>query len=369
MTAEGDRPARDGIVTVSAPDAVDVVIPVHDAPELTRRCVEAVFRHLRGSVRQVYVQDDASGAETRAMLAALARPGLHVHHAVENVGFGRSVNAAVARSDAPLVLVLNSDTEAEDDFVPVLRTALATDPRLAGLNPAGNTFAHYDLARYARQPGGYVRSHKLLGFAFLIRRRAFEEVGGFDPMFGRGYSEDTDLSRRLTRRGWRLGVHPEARLFHVNRGSFGRSEAVKALILKNRLAYHARYPAARRNVLLLGGSRSLDELPEDLRAALDEVAGEGGRVHWMTPERAPVLPWLQMSSHPASLLSLLGLIRRGRRRFYKRLAEVWIEPDADPWLARLVRFWAKRRNLTVLERKPQRTGRSRSLLRLRAPDE
>jgi GT2 family glycosyltransferase len=333
------------------PEAVDVVIPVHDAPSLTHRCIEAVFRHLRGSVRHVFVQDDASGPETRAMLVSLARAGLQVHHASENVGFGRSVNAAVARSDAPLVLVLNSDTEARDDFVPVLRAALAADPRLAGLNPAGNMFADYDLTRYLRQPGGYVRAHKLLGYAFLIRRAAFDEAGGFDPLFGRGYSEDTDLSRRLTRRGWRLGVHPEARLFHVNRGSFGRSPAVQALIWNNRLAYHARYPAARRNVLLLGGRRALGELPEDVREALDEVAVEGGTVHWVTSQPAPVLPWLEMSSHHSGLLSIVTLMRRGRRRFYKRLAEVWIEPDADPWLARVVRQWARRRGLAVVERR------------------
>jgi GT2 family glycosyltransferase len=385
MTAQSEQPtALAGTVSVSSADAVDVVIPVHDAPSLTRRCIEAVFRHLRGSIRHVLVQDDASGPETREMLVSLARAGLQVHHAPENVGFAHSVNAAVARSDAPLVLVLNSDTEAGNDFVPVLRGALAADSRLAALNPAGNMFARYDFARYVRQPGGYVRAHKLLGFAFLIRRAAFDEAGGFDPVFGRGYSEDTDLSRRLTRRGWRLGVHPEARLFHASHGSFGRSPAVKALIWRNRLAYHARYPAARRNVLLLGGRRPLGDLSDELREALDEVAIEGGAVHWVTPQPASLLPWLEMSSHPAGLRSIATLMRRGRRRFYKRLTEVWIEPDADPWhrgrrrfykrltevwiepdadrwLARGVRFWAKRRGLVVVERglsAPAAAGRS-----------
>lgn len=78
-------------------EAVDVVIPVHNAPELTRRCIDAVFRHLRGSVRRVWIQDDASDAETRAMLRALPYPDLHVQHASENLGFGGSVPGPSAR--------------------------------------------------------------------------------------------------------------------------------------------------------------------------------------------------------------------------------------------------------------------------------
>jgi GT2 family glycosyltransferase len=327
---------------------VDVVIPVHNAAALVRRCVDSVFAHLGEAIRRVWIQDDASGPETRSMLDALPYSRVSVHHAPANRGFGASVNQAVARSDAPLVLVLNSDTEASEDFLPPLRAALDADPGLAGVNPAGNMFARYDLGRYARQPGGYVRLHKLLGFGFLIRRRAFEQVGGFDDAaFGRGYDDDTDLSRRLVARGWRLGVHPEARLFHAVGGSFGRSPEVRDLILSNRLVYHNRYPEARRNVLLLTGARPLEGLPAGVLQALERVVEGGGKAHWVTSEPTPRLPWLEMSSHPARLGAVVRLMRRGRRRFDKRISDVWCLPDANPRLAWLVRAWARRRGLRV----------------------
>lgn len=329
------------------PGPVDVVIPVHNAAGLVRRCVDSVVAHLGQTIRRIWIQDDASGPETRSMLDALPYPRVHVHHTTANRGFGASVNEAVARSDAPLVLVLNSDTEASDDFLRPLRAALDADPCLAGVNPAGNMFARYDLGRYVRQPGGYVRLHKLLGFGFLIRRRAFDEVGGFDPDFGPGYDDDTDLSRRLVARGWRLGVQPEARLFHVVGGSFGRSAAVRDLIRSNRLVYHDRYPEARRNVLLLTGARPLEGLPAGLLQALERRVERGGRAHWVTPAPAPRLPWLEMSSHPARLSAVIRLMRRGRRRFDKRISDVWLLPDADRRLAWPVRFWARRRGLRI----------------------
>ena len=52
-------------------------------------------------------------------------------------------------------------------------------------------------SKYLRRPGGYIETHRLQGHAFLIRRDVFEEVGGFDAAFGRGYYEDVDLGRRL----------------------------------------------------------------------------------------------------------------------------------------------------------------------------
>jgi hypothetical protein len=200
-----------------------------------------------------------------------------------------------------------------------------------------------------RHPGGYVRLHKLLGFGFLIRRRAFEEVGGFDAAaFGRGYDDDTDLSRRLVARGWRLGVHPEACLFHAVGGSFGRSPAVLDLIRNNRLVYHDRYPEARRNVLLLTGARPLEGLPAGVLPALERVVERGGKVHWVTPEPAPRLPWLEMWSHPARPGAVVRLMLRGRRRFDKRISDVGLLPDSNPRLAWLVRAWARQRGLRIV---------------------
>ncbi|NBQ70930.1 MAG: glycosyltransferase, partial [Nitrosomonadaceae bacterium] len=90
----------------TAAPIIDVVIPVYNATELTKRCIDSVVAYLGSSIRTVHIQDDASGAETRTMLDNLSYPQLHVYHAPENQGYGKSVNEAVARSNADWVLVL-----------------------------------------------------------------------------------------------------------------------------------------------------------------------------------------------------------------------------------------------------------------------
>lgn len=58
----------------------------------------------------------------------------------KNQGYGRSVNNAVARCEADLVLVLNSDTEIRENFLPKLCQALQEDDKLAVISPIHDAF-------------------------------------------------------------------------------------------------------------------------------------------------------------------------------------------------------------------------------------
>ncbi len=330
-----------------AKPSIDVVIPVYNAPALTRHCIDSVVACLSDSIRHIYVQDDASDVETRMMLDQLPYEHVHVHHAQKNQGFGASVNEAVSRSDASFVLILNSDTMASEDFLPLLCAAMAADPQLVVIIPAGNDYARDNLDRYVREPGGYIRTHRLRGHAFLIRRHVFLEIGGFDFAFGRGYYEDIDLGRRLDLRGWHLGVHPGASIQHEGGGSFGRGKYYKELVKRNRSLYFSRYPNASLNVLLLSGNCPLAHFPPDLLDALDYVFREGGYAHWLTPEPARLLLCLQMRSYAIGLEAVVRLLLRSWRE-EKRISEVWMLPDAPPLLRTMIVSWARVRGLKVL---------------------
>ncbi len=58
----------------------------------------------------------------------------------------------------------------------------------------------------------------LCGGSMLLRRQAFEGVGGFDPVFFM-YFEDVDLSWRLRRRGFRLRYQPASVVRHAHAGT------------------------------------------------------------------------------------------------------------------------------------------------------
>jgi len=331
----------------SAAVSIDVVIPIYNSPVLTKRCIDSVLAYLSESIQQIWLQDDASYPETRAMLDELVDAKIHVHHAEKNQGYGRSVNEAMARSNADLVLVLNSDTEIKENFLPKLRQALQEDKKLAVISPVQNAFSRGDANRYQRQPGGYIATYRFQGYGFLIRRKLFLALDGFDPQFGRGYYEDTDLGRRLVEQGWRLGVHPDCYLHHEVGASFGRGKKYRVLVARNRALYFSRYPDAQRNIMLVSSGHNVENLSVKLRDKLDAAMQRGGSVYWLTPTPPSQLLCLQMHSIALNLIKVARLMLKGRSRLDKRISAVWLLPDIAPIWRMLLTGWARLSKLEV----------------------
>jgi hypothetical protein len=227
------------------------------------------------------------------------------------------------------VLVLNSDIEARDDFLAPLLDAMQRDPRLASVSPAGNSLDGYELPRYPRLHG-YVPAFALWGYAFLLRRAAFDEVGGFDRAFGRGYYEDSDLTRRLLEKGWHLGVHPDSELFHEVHGSFKDVEDYREIVGRNRAFYFERWPGARRQVLLATGDAGLESLPGEVRAELEDVLRRGGAVQWLHAGPPRALLAIPMRSARLRLLRVLRQILTRQRKGRREYTDLWLAASCPP---------------------------------------
>ena len=327
-------------------DAVDVVIPVYNAPDLTRRAIDSLYARIGDRIAGLVAWDDGSDPPTREMLDSLSHPRLRVVHAAQNTGFGEAVNCAVRETRTPLVLVLNSDVEARGDFLAPLIDAMQRDPRLASVSPAGNSLSGYDLGRYPRVHG-YVPAYALWGYAFLMRRSAFEEVGGFDRSFGRGFYEDSDLTRRLLEKDWRLGVHPDADLFHELHGTFKHVAEYREIVARNRAHYFERWPGARRQVLLATGPENLAELPAELRDEVREVLSGGGIVHWLHTGPSRELLALPMRSARLRIASAVRKILWRQRKGRNEFTDLWISSGCPRVSARVLAFVGKRSGFDV----------------------
>jgi GT2 family glycosyltransferase len=76
------------------------------------------------------------------------------------------------------------------------------------------------------------------GAALLVRRTAFEEVGGFDERFFL-YAEESDLCARLSERGWTILFEPAARVVH--RGGVSAGDALFGQVNASLATYVARH--------------------------------------------------------------------------------------------------------------------------------
>jgi len=209
-----------------SPDAVVVTFESADG-------IAACLDSLRGHT-QVFVVDNAS-ADRSADIAAAA--GAHVVRNAVNRGFAAAANQGAALGRADLILFLNPDaTLASGDLALLARalddpTVAATGPRL--VHPDGSEqrawwpFPSPALAwREAlglerlrvRRPAADGSVDFVVGACLLVRRDAFERLGGFDERFWL-YGEEADLCFRLRKSVLRVVHVPEARALHVGAAS------------------------------------------------------------------------------------------------------------------------------------------------------
>jgi GT2 family glycosyltransferase len=184
-----------------------------------------------------------------------------------NLGFARAVNAGLAATTAPLVLVQNPDCSLRPGAVAVLKRALdahheaaVVGPRI--LNPDGTiqesargdpnlltglfgrttvlsrlapnlAIVRRNLAaRQALEDGAESAAVDWIsGACMLARRQALSAVGGFDERYFL-YWEDADLCRRLRSAGWTARYVPGAVVVHRVGGS---SQSVPRLAIR---AFH-----------------------------------------------------------------------------------------------------------------------------------
>lgn len=126
----------------------------------------------------------------------------------ENLGFGRACNLGAAGVTTPFLLFLNPDACLQPGALTALIAAAARHPEAAAFGPAlgGETgrisykhrtrLAPHDRFAPKSAPATDTPVPALSGAAMMVRRAAFEAVGGFDPAIFL-YYEDDDLSVRL----------------------------------------------------------------------------------------------------------------------------------------------------------------------------
>ena len=97
----------------------------------------------------------------------------------------------------------------------------------ANKHGGGNKFSH--LYTYARSVD-YIS-----GAAILVKRSAFQQVGGFKSVYRLGYYEDTDLAMSLRKSGYLIIYQPHSIVYHKHGSTFGKQ--METLMNKNRVIF------------------------------------------------------------------------------------------------------------------------------------
>lgn len=246
---------------------LDIVIVNWNTGAQLSNCIQSIrAANHQGLLQRVMVIDNGSSDDSAANLGHTNLP-LTVVHNKTNRGFAAACNQGAKGSKADFILFLNPDTVlGEESLTGPMR--FMSDPANRNVGITGiqlvderglisttcsrfptprRTFAEIigldrifpSMARAMRDWNHNENRSvdQIMGAFFLVRRRVFEELHGFDERFF-VYYEEVDLSLRAHERGFHSYYLANLQAFHRGGGS---SEQVKArrlfYSLRSRLLY------------------------------------------------------------------------------------------------------------------------------------
>jgi len=222
--------------------SVVVAVVSWNTRELLDRCLASIRTDYEQGRAEVWVVDNGSTDGSRELVAA-EHTWVKLLEPAENLGFGRAVNLVAEQTSSDWIAPANADIALRPGALVELlgcrddETVGAIAPRLE--MPGGDTqhsvhpFPSIPLALVVQLGLGTLvpglgdrmclegrwnpdrrRAVDWAHGAFmLVRRRAFEQVGGFDPRQWM-YAEDLDIGWRLHTGGWKLIYEPNAHVQH-----------------------------------------------------------------------------------------------------------------------------------------------------------
>ncbi len=246
---------------------VSIVIPTKNAGELVEKCIADLRATAAYEPYEIMVIDHESDEpRLREYLATESVAGrLRVFPYRGSFNYAAMNNAAIKQTDGELVLLLNNDVDGfSPGWLDQMVATMELDAKIAAVGallhyPDGAIqhagviltpkrpciAAHAGLPRDALGYQGRIRSLQefsaVTAAVMLVRRSAFEQVGGFDELFPDDYN-DIDLCLRLRQAGFKIVYNPQVQASHWESRSRRSKETAKELYIARWREYFPRDP-------------------------------------------------------------------------------------------------------------------------------
>lgn len=192
----------------------------------------------------VIVGDNAS-TDGSATFVKESFPGVLVIENDTNLGFAGGYNSVLKKVVADYYILLNSDVEVPTGWIEPVIEMMETDHAIAAAQPKLKDFNKRNSFEYAGAAGGFMDLYGYpfcrgrifntfeedkgqynvpsevfwaSGAALFIKRKYWEEAGGFDSEFF-AHMEEIDLCWRLKNMGYKIAYCPSSEVYHIGGGT------------------------------------------------------------------------------------------------------------------------------------------------------
>lgn len=239
-------------------EPVDLIIAVYQNLDYLKHCLNSIWMNTDTPYR-IIISDAGSGPEVWDYLKSL-RGVVVLGSPSVRLNYSEAINAGVAAGTSKYFVVMNSDIIVSKGWLRAMVEKMDKVDRLAACGNLSNCNINWTIPENQIQPivsgstmlqlragmkihefaphleqmqafmAGSNVQHKgvfhyrewVAAYCTIYARAAWDEVGGFDPIYRNG-CEDLDHCRRLAKAGYKIGEAYDAFIFHaggVSRGAY-----------------------------------------------------------------------------------------------------------------------------------------------------
>jgi GT2 family glycosyltransferase len=250
---EFDQSLEDALA--SAP--LSIIVPVHDAPEVTRRCLVSLQKYAP-KAEIILVNDASTLEETNKLLEEFSsRNSWKLIRQVRPLGHSAACAAGAGLATRPYLCLLNSDTVVTPWCWRPIVQVFENNPKIGVAGPSTShggelqtqplAFAarHYlndsQICEYARRLSAecsdiiFTELPCVHGFAFFIKRSLWEQLGGFDRNLP-DYGNEIELCRRIVGMGYHVVWVRNSYVHHFGQASYRKAIGPRGILQRLRTA-------------------------------------------------------------------------------------------------------------------------------------
>jgi len=200
-----------------------VIIATHNRPDSVRRLVASLAPEVATGSREIIVAENGTPAPMQ--LALEGAPLTHLHE--PRAGKCRIQNRAIVQAGGEILVFLDDDLVVAPGYLGAVEEFFDTHREFAAMK--GRILAAEDPEKKAGPMAPYldlpisdhgdevIEVRGVLGANMAFRADVLKQVGSFDERLGPGaggHEEETEMSQRLRRAGFRIGYAPKALVYH-----------------------------------------------------------------------------------------------------------------------------------------------------------
>lgn len=234
---------------------VSIIIVNYNSIDLTIDCVNSIFQQTADVKFEIIIVDNASKNKEAERLQAEFENSVKMIEAETNLGFGKANNLGTKYAAGDYVFFLNPDTVLMNNAVKILWEEMKNNPdmgctggnlytpermpcpsfclrfddlgtekryaswRYLMLSKAEQKLYRKHLALQIRRKDFNDTNQKIevayiFGADMMVKKKLFEQLGGFDEDFFM-YAEEEELSWRIKKRGEKIYNIPQAKIIHL----------------------------------------------------------------------------------------------------------------------------------------------------------